>query len=387
MAVFAVLFSAVMLLAIVPAWTEKHSLYYIYTALSRPVNLPGIHEFTAMGLLDDRQIDYYNSQEQKKIPKQPWMKEKMQEDYWEKGTQSRKSKEQWFNVNVNILMERMRHNKSDVHVLQWRHGCEIESQDNNVWFSKGIDEYSYDGENFLSFDDADSQWVAPVDAALPTKRKWDNVPILNQYTKGYLEKECVDWLNKFREYGDEELKQGSAPKVHVFAKRYVNGKAKLKLTCLATGFYPKDVYLTIRKYRTALSDSEVESSGVRPNHDGTFQLRKSTYILEEEKAEYDCYVAHRTLNAPVVTTWDGKCSDCSKESAIGLIVGAIIGAVVVAAIVVVAFILKKNNKFCFRTTQEPSEENGRVLMKDPVFKEENGAGKDPSVVPLTNGNH
>ncbi|XP_056312593.1 H-2 class I histocompatibility antigen, Q10 alpha chain-like isoform X2 [Danio aesculapii] len=207
MAVFAVLFSAVMLLAVVPAWTEKHSLYYIYTALSRPVDLPGIYEFTAMGLLDDRQIDYYNSEQQKKIPKQHWMKEKMQADYWEKGTQSRKSKEQWFSVNVGILMDRMRHNKSDVHVLQWRHGCEIESQGNETRFSKGIDEYSYDGENFLAFDDAESHWVAPVVAALPTKRKWDNVPILNQYTKGYLEKECVDWLNKFREYGDQELKQ------------------------------------------------------------------------------------------------------------------------------------------------------------------------------------
>jgi len=78
--------------------------------LSKPVELPGIHDFTAMGLLDDRQIDYYNSKEKKKIPTQQWMKEKMQEDYWDKGTQSRKSKEQWFNVNVKILMERMGHN-------------------------------------------------------------------------------------------------------------------------------------------------------------------------------------------------------------------------------------------------------------------------------------
>ncbi|XP_021330605.1 major histocompatibility complex class I ZCA isoform X1 [Danio rerio] len=208
MAVLAVLFSAVMLLSVVSVRTEKHSLYYIYTALSRPVDQSGIYQFTAMGLLDDRQIDYYNNIDQKKIPKQHWMKEKMQEDYWEKGTQSRKSKEQWFNVNVNILMDRMRHNNSDLHVLQWRHGCEIEIQGNEHRFSKGIDEYSYDGRNFLSFDDAESQWVAPVDAALPTKRKWDNVPILNQYTKGYLEKECVDWLNKFREYGDQELRDG-----------------------------------------------------------------------------------------------------------------------------------------------------------------------------------
>ncbi|ROI63302.1 MICAL-like protein 1 [Anabarilius grahami] len=172
---------------------ERHSLYYIYTGLSKPVDLPGIYEFTAMGLLDDTQIDYYNSQLKRKIPKQQWMKEKMQEDYWEKGTQSRKSKEQWFNVNVHILMNRMRHDESDLHVLQWRVGCEVEQHGDEVKFLKGIYEFSYDGENFLSFDDRETQWVAPVDAALPTKRKWDNMPIINQYTKGYLEKECVDW--------------------------------------------------------------------------------------------------------------------------------------------------------------------------------------------------
>ncbi|KAK9978687.1 hypothetical protein ABG768_020430 [Culter alburnus] len=278
---------------------ERHSLYYIYTALSKPVDLPGIYEFTAMGLLDDTQIDYYNSEEKRKIPKQQWMKEKLQEDYWEKGTQSRKSKEQWFNVNVHILMSRMRHNESDLHVLQWRHGCEVEQQGDEVKFLKGIDEYGYDGENFLFFDDKESQWVALVDEALPTKRKWDSVQILNQYTKGYLEKECVDWLNKFREYGDEELRNGSPPDVHMFVRKSIY-KSKLKLTCLATGFYPKDVILTIRKYHTSLPEDEIESTGIRPNHDGSFQMRKSVEIKGKEKDEYDCFVIHSSLKEPII---------------------------------------------------------------------------------------
>ncbi len=91
---------------------EQHSLYYIYTALSKPVNQLGIYQFTAMGLLDDREIDYYNSQDKIKIPRQTWMNETMEKDYWDKGTQSRKSKEQWFTVNVDILMKRMNHNES-----------------------------------------------------------------------------------------------------------------------------------------------------------------------------------------------------------------------------------------------------------------------------------
>ncbi|XDV32818.1 hypothetical protein PO909_003527 [Leuciscus waleckii] len=324
-------------------FTERHSLYYIYTALSKPVDLPGIHEFTAMGLLDDRQIDYYNNKEKRKIPTQHWMKEKMQEDYWEKGTQSRKSKEQWFSVNVKILMDRMKDNASDVHVLQWRHGCEIDQKGEETKFFKGIDEYSYDGVNFLSFDDKESQWVAPVDAALPTKRKWDDVPILNQYTKGYLEKECVDWLNKFREYGDEVLKKGSPPKVHVFAKKFTRDKTKLKLTCMATGFYPKDVMMTIRKYRTSLPENEIESTGIRPNHDGTFQLRKRVEIKEDEKAEYDCFVSHRTIKEPIIVKWDGKCIDCNEGTF--LVIGIAIGAVVaVAFIAALGFYLYKTRR-------------------------------------------
>ncbi|CAM4635557.1 hypothetical protein PO909_004517 [Leuciscus waleckii] len=378
MALFTVLCSAVLLCAVVPAWSDKHSLYYIYTALSKPVKVPGIYEFTAMGLLDDRQIDYYNSEEKRKIPTQHWMKEKMQEDYWEKGTQSRKSKEQWFNVNVKILMDRMRHNVSDVHVLQWRHGCEIDQDGIELKFSKGIDEYSYDGDNFLSFDDKESQWVAPVDAALPTKRKWDNVPILNQYTKGYLEKECVDWLNKFRVYGDEELKKGSPPKVHVFAKKSTSDKTKLKLTCMATGFYPKDVTLTIRKYRTSLPDDEIESTGTRPNNDGTFQLRKSVDIKEDEKAEYDCFVSHKTLKEPIIVKWDGKCKDCNEGPV--LVIGIVIGAAVaVAFVAALCFYLYKTKRLFFKSkdvkdVKEVKDEENHFLSGE----EHNKAGSEKS---------
>ncbi|KAL1279109.1 hypothetical protein QQF64_025782 [Cirrhinus molitorella] len=185
---------------------EKHSLYFIYTGISKPVNLTGIYQFNAMGLLDDIQIDYYNSEEKRAIPKQQWMKEKMQDDYWERGTQSRKLKEQWFYLSLKTLMGRMGHNESDLHVLQWRYGCEVEQEGGEIKFSKGINEYGYDGEDILSFNIKESQWVASVKAALPTKKKWDNIPTLHQYTKDYLEKECVDWLNEFREYADKDLR-------------------------------------------------------------------------------------------------------------------------------------------------------------------------------------
>ena len=96
---------------------------------------------------------------------------------------------------------------TDLHVLQWMHGCEGEMQeDGTMKFYRGMDRYNYDGADFLSFDDAHSVWVAPIQAAEETKRKWDEVPVLKDYTKGYLENECMQWLNKFWSYGMNQLK-------------------------------------------------------------------------------------------------------------------------------------------------------------------------------------
>uniref|UniRef100_A0A3B3ZBR8 MHC class I-like antigen recognition-like domain-containing protein n=1 Tax=Periophthalmus magnuspinnatus TaxID=409849 RepID=A0A3B3ZBR8_9GOBI len=191
---------------------QRHALTYIYTALSRKVPNPGIHEFTAMGLLDTKMIDYFDSEQQQKVPKQEWMRERLGQDYWEKGTQSRKSKQQWFKVNLDILKERMNQTDNDVHVLQWMHGCEADLLSNGkLQFQRGIDQYSYNGDNFLYFDDAHSVWVAAATAAEPTKRKWDEVHVLKEYTKGYLEKECLDWLGKFMDYGKQQLKHGGFP--------------------------------------------------------------------------------------------------------------------------------------------------------------------------------
>ncbi|KAL1279459.1 hypothetical protein QQF64_026132 [Cirrhinus molitorella] len=159
-----------------------------------------------MGLLDGRQIDYYNSKDQRMISKQKWMKEKMPEDYFEMGTQKRKSKEQSLNAIIEILMEPMRRNESDLHVLQMRSGCEVQQQGGEVKFSKGIREYGYDGKDFLSFDITVSRWLTPVYAALPLKRQLDNMTEQNEFIKTYLKLECVGWLNKFREYAEEELR-------------------------------------------------------------------------------------------------------------------------------------------------------------------------------------
>uniref|UniRef100_H2L674 Ig-like domain-containing protein n=1 Tax=Oryzias latipes TaxID=8090 RepID=H2L674_ORYLA len=179
------------------------------------------------------------------------------------------------------------------------HGCVGKEDDNgNIQFKRGMNMYNYDGDDFLRFDDEHQVWVAAADAAFPTKRKWDDVTALKDYTKGYLEKECMDWMKTFLKYSTEQEKVLSTTNTIV-------------LTCLATGFIPKEITMEIKrdlegKSRVLSADDGLVSSGVRPNEDDTFQRRDHVEILKTDSGVYSCRVVHRATNVDVETAWGKK---------------------------------------------------------------------------------
>ena len=79
----------------------------------------------------------------------------------------------------------------------------------------------------------------------------------------------------------------------------------VKLTCWATGFLPKDISLNIRKNGVVISDG-VETSGVRPNHDGTHQIWKRVEIPMDDQENYDCFVEHQALVPPIIKAFPGN---------------------------------------------------------------------------------
>ncbi|KAF7651631.1 hypothetical protein LDENG_00108120 [Lucifuga dentata] len=341
------LFLTVTWLSLEPVGSEVHSLTYIYTAFSKPMELPGIHKFTAMGLLDSKMIDYYDSDTQKKVPKQLWMEKRLGKEYWDKGTESRQSKEQWFKVNIDILMKRMRQNDSDVHVLQWMHGCKADITGNVTTFHSGTDRYSYDGDDFLSFDDKYGVWFASSPVAFPTKDKWDRVKVLKEYTMGYLHKECVDWLNKFVVYGQKQLEMASPPDIYMFAKTAKIAKNAI-LTCLATAFYPKDIIMWIKRNGRIVTEQDgLMSSGIRPNEDDTYQRRDSVEILKSDMSTYTCEVIHKASKLAVKKQWDHLIIDTDSGGIVG---GAIAGVLVLLVAVGVGVFLYR------RLTREESRD-------------------------------
>ncbi|KAI4890915.1 hypothetical protein NFI96_027127, partial [Prochilodus magdalenae] len=300
--------------------TETHSLSYLYTVQSKS-SPDRAYEFSVVTLLDDEQIDSYNSISTEtggtRTPKQDWLR-KMKESEWKESTDKMNSAGLELNNILKIQMKVFRHEESalivlmfeddnsdclyalyisDGHTLQWRIGCEGgESSDGSVSVINYINEYGYDGEDFISYNWALKKWSASVNQAKEME-EWNGGKGQNLDQK---HEECEAWLKIYLQYKPPDIRL-LPPGVQVFVKIPETSSTNLTLTCLVTGFYPKDVVVSLRKFTTSLPEHLQTSSGVRPNEDGTYQLRKSVEIQEDHLADYDCYVNHISLYRPVIT--------------------------------------------------------------------------------------
>ncbi|XP_058475470.1 H-2 class I histocompatibility antigen, Q10 alpha chain-like [Solea solea] len=349
--------------------SDVHSLTYIYTAFSHKPSLPGFHQFTAEGRLDDVIIDYFDSDRLEKVPKQLWM-DSLGKSYWSRGTETRKSKQQWFDVNIGILMERLRQNKTDLHTLQWMHGCKAKRlDDGQLSFSRALDMYSYDGKDFLSFDDANDAWYSSNSAAAETIRKWDQVSTLKVYTRSYLESDCLRWMKDFLGYREKFLNKTAPPKVVIYAARS-HVESSVRLTCSATGFHLKDIELRMRRNGEIIDRSMgLTSSGVRPNHDNTFQRKDSVEIFKSDNSQFTCEVVHAPSRLHVTDVWDHTLP--SGSSNVPLIAGSISVFLVVMVVIAIVLLL------WYKTTVLPCK-SGTNKGSNPSMGSSQSSGSDES---------
>ncbi|XP_048059232.1 RT1 class I histocompatibility antigen, AA alpha chain-like [Megalobrama amblycephala] len=310
------------------ALKEKHFLHYKFTVLTKADTFP---EFSAVGVCDDRQIKHYSNEGG------VWKKEKdLTVDDWIAGVPKEPYESRdWYKDQLKTLSNCTNSQCSELHVLQRIIGCELEKLPDGTVNLTVFDEYGFDGEDFISFNSDTMQWIDKSPKAKEIEEDWDLYTERNQFIKDYL-KTCTDWISTFNNTNK------SSPDVHVSVRKAPDDDSNLVLTCLATGFYPRDVQMNIRLYRNILEDQT--SSGIRPNDDETFQMRISVKIDRNHEGSYDCLLIHSSLTEPAFSKWDGKCPDCETESPRHVIGGAIAAVVIiltVIVIVVVYFIYKR----------------------------------------------
>uniref|UniRef100_A0A673LAV6 Major histocompatibility complex class I LDA n=1 Tax=Sinocyclocheilus rhinocerous TaxID=307959 RepID=A0A673LAV6_9TELE len=83
------------------------------------------------------------------------------------------------------------------------------------------------------------------------------------------------------------------PKVRLLQKELSSG---FHVSCLATGFYPRHINLTLFRDEQPVADHEITGGDLLPNADGTYQMRKSLEIRAADKHKYTCSATHLSLD-------------------------------------------------------------------------------------------
>ncbi|XP_039374918.1 antigen-presenting glycoprotein CD1d2-like isoform X2 [Mauremys reevesii] len=217
-------------------------------------------------------------------------------------------------------------------VTQVSFSCEL--QPNGT--SRRLCDAAVDGQDFISFDMDTGKWVT---------RQGDR---LGSYVQDLISRDtsmstlfpflqrtmCVYGIDTFAQHGRESLERQERPVAVVFARAPppAGTPAPVLLVCRVTGFYPRPVRVAwLQDGEEVVPGWWLNSSGILPNADLTYQLRSSLGVEPGAGHSYACQVQHSSLGGQsLLIPWEQ-----SRPWGPGLAVGITLGVVAVAAVAVV----------------------------------------------------
>ncbi|KAL0147516.1 hypothetical protein M9458_057182 [Cirrhinus mrigala] len=158
----------------------------------------GIPEFSAVTTLDGRQIDYYDSEIKKLIPRQDWMKEFASTNTWKEDTEIREQVQQIYKNNIHVLMQRFNQTHG-VHTYQRMYGCDWDDETKD---SHGFDWYAYDGEDYVALDLKELRYITAKDPSSP---------VLCHATGFYPSAVTITWLRNGQDHDEDVDVEGTLP--------------------------------------------------------------------------------------------------------------------------------------------------------------------------------
>ncbi|XP_051743363.1 IgG receptor FcRn large subunit p51-like [Ctenopharyngodon idella] len=107
-------------------------------------------------------------------------------------------------------------------------------------------------------------------------------------------KRCMRDLMYYLEKRGTQVKKKVKPRVRLIQKAN-SDSGGFRVSCLATGFYPRHINLTLFRDGQPVSDHEITGGDLLPNGDGTYQMRKSLET-SGDKHKYTCSATHLGLD-------------------------------------------------------------------------------------------
>nr|XP_032630920.1 antigen-presenting glycoprotein CD1d-like [Chelonoidis abingdonii] len=217
-------------------------------------------------------------------------------------------------------------------VIQGSLGCELRPNGT----SRGFYDAAGNGEDIVSFDVDTGTWVARSEDKLALDARnllnWDKSA--STRLQFFLGITCIYLLNSFAQYGKESLERQERPVAVVFARAPppAGTPAPVLLVCRVTGFYPRPVRVAwLQDGKEVMPGWWLNSSGILPNADLTYQLHSSLAVGPGTGHSYACRVQHSSLGGQsLLIPWEQ-----SRPWGPGLAVGITLGVLAVAAVAVV----------------------------------------------------
>uniref|UniRef100_A0A8C2ENV3 Ig-like domain-containing protein n=1 Tax=Cyprinus carpio TaxID=7962 RepID=A0A8C2ENV3_CYPCA len=293
-------------------------------------------EFTIVGLVDEGEFYYFDSNIKKAVPKTEWIRQGVGADYWNEGTQSDIIEHQNFKENIQTLKERF-NQTTGIHTWQLMYGCELDTDGTK----RGYFQIGYDGEDFISLDKSSLSWTAAKAQAVITKNKWEAKRAIAEQQKGYLENTCIEWLQKYVIYGKDTLERKVSPQVSLLQK-----DPSSPVSCHATGFYPSGVTISWMKNGQD-HDEDVDLGEIIINEDGTFQRASTLNVKPDEwkNNKFSCVVEHQGKTIREILTED-KIKTNYAPFPIGIIIGVVVAVLLLIVIGVAGYkVYQKKKEF------------------------------------------
>ncbi|XP_063050251.1 class I histocompatibility antigen, Gogo-OKO alpha chain-like [Engraulis encrasicolus] len=225
---------------------------------------------------------------------------------------------------------------SNVWIHQRTATCEISDNDQPRGL---IIRDAYNGES------GDIRYYNPELNTLHTDRVWpeaadhsaDSLHFMHEYI---YHPTCISLLQKHLANERNRVLKKVKPKVRIIQKR--GPGSSVRLTCLATGFYPRHINLTLLRDSQPVPDHQITGGELLPNGDETYQMRKSLEVSTEELQQhhYTCTAQHLSLDNKLDVHLDHEWDSVTTS-----IVPSVLVAVAVCLLggVVVIFICRRKH--------------------------------------------
>ncbi|KAG9330547.1 hypothetical protein JZ751_023996, partial [Albula glossodonta] len=252
-------------------------------------------EFSIVLMVNDTQVQYYDSNIKRVVSRRP-QNTTAEEDDAIPADYDTVIKDMYRTMRKQLyLMTNVSSHTEGIHVYQKRAGCELHGDRESpamMWDAyDGTEARSYNMKNY-TFNPLwpELEWDLFKKQAVLIDFKYTYLPL------------CIKTLKKEKHV----VLRKERPRVELLHKTHRN-TGRVKLICLATGFYPRHINLTMLRDGHPIPEEELILGDLLPNGDGTYQLRRTLSVDAEELRErhhYTCSVTHLTLDNKLDISWE-----------------------------------------------------------------------------------